>query len=50
MIVEEMRDGTDPAIATWRLRAGDRELVTAALGGRLNHEVGDDLRRSCPGT
>ena len=49
MIVEEMRDGTDPALATWRLRAGERELVIGSLGGRLNHEVGDGVRRICPG-
>ena len=50
MIVEEMGDGTDPALATWRLRVGARELVIGALGGRLNHEVGDGVRRICPGT
>jgi len=50
MIVEDMRGGTDPTLATWRLRAGDRELVIGALGGRLNHEVGDGVRRICPGT
>ena len=49
MIVEEMRDGTDPTLATWHLRAGGRELVIGSLGGRLNHEVGDGVRRICPG-
>jgi hypothetical protein len=32
------------------LRAGPLELVIGALGGRLNHEVGDGVRRICPGT
>lgn len=50
MIVEEVRGGTDPALATWRLRAGDRDLVIGSLGGRLSHEVGDGVRRICPGT
>src|SRR5690348_9489438 len=44
MIVEEMPDGTDPTLATWRLRAGDHELVIGSLGGHLNHEVGDGVR------
>jgi hypothetical protein len=50
MIVDETHEGTDPTLATWRLRTGDRELVIGALGGRLNHEVGDGVRRICPGT
>ena len=50
MIVEETRDGADSTLATWRLRAGDRELVIGSLGGRLSHEIGEGVRRICPGT
>jgi len=50
MIVAETRGDTDPTLATWRLRAGDRELVIGSLGGRLSHEIGDGVRRICPGT
>ena len=44
-IVEELHDGKAPTIATWHLRIGDRELVIGSLGGNLNHEVGDGVRR-----
>jgi hypothetical protein len=44
-IVEELRDGTASTVATWRLRIGERDLVIGSLGGRLNHEVGDGVRR-----
>jgi hypothetical protein len=50
MIGEDLRDRTEPTLATWRLRDGDRELVIGSLGGRLSHEVGDGVRRICPGT
>ena len=44
-IVEELHDGTETSVATWRLRVGDRDLVIGSLGGRLCHEVGDGVRR-----
>jgi hypothetical protein len=44
-IVEELRDGAASTVATWRLRVGDLDLVIGSLGGRLNHEVGDGVRR-----
>lgn len=34
-----------PTIATWRMRAGDRDLVLASLGGRLDHATGEAIRR-----
>ncbi len=44
-IVEELRDGKQSTVATWHLRVGERELVIGSLGGHLNHEVGDGVRR-----
>ena len=44
-ILEELDGGTIPDLATWRLRVGDRELVIGSLGGRLDFEIGDGVRR-----
>ncbi|MCW5801182.1 MAG: hypothetical protein KIT31_02120 [Deltaproteobacteria bacterium] len=46
IVDEELHDAaTSSSIATWRLRVGERDLVIGSLGGRLNHEVGDGVRR-----
>lgn len=45
IVDEELHDAATSAIATWRLRVGERDLVIGSLGGRLNHEVGDGVRR-----
>ena len=42
---DELHDGTESTVATWRLRVGELDLVIGSLGGRLNHEVGDGVRR-----
>lgn len=46
-ILEELDGGTIPALATWRLRVGERDLVIGSLGGRLDFEIGDGVRRIC---
>ncbi len=32
-------------VATWRLKAGDVELLLTSIGGRLSYDVGNGVRR-----
>ncbi len=41
----DVHEGPGGPIATWRLSAGDVELLLTSVGGRLSYDVGSGVRR-----
>ncbi len=37
--------GVRQRVATWRLRAGGRDVIVASLGGNLSYDVGAGVKR-----